>query len=167
MLSQTVLDAINQQIKHEFDSAYVYLSMVAYFEAEDLPGMAQWMRAQAQEELSHGMRLFDYINDRGGRVVLQAVDVPPAEFESPLQAFESALNHERKITLLIHELYGVAQKENDLPTQVELQWFITEQVEEEKSADLIVQHLKRIGNDQPALLLLDRELGQRKMEDEG
>lgn len=167
MLAKPVLDAINEQINHEFESAYVYLSMSAYFEAANLPGMAGWMRAQAQEELTHGMRLFDYLNDRGDRVVLRSVAEPPAEWESPLHVFESALNHERKITRLIHDLYGIAQKENDLPTLVALQWFITEQVEEEKTADLIVQQLKMVGDDRPALLLLDRDLGERKSEDEG
>lgn len=162
MLTKPVQDAINEQIKHEFESAYIYLSMSAYFEATNLPGMAQWMRGQAQEEISHGMKLFDFINDRGGRVTLKAVDAPPVEFESPLQVFEAALNHERKVTRLIHGLYEVAQKENDFATKVALQWFITEQVEEEKTADLIVQQLKMVGKDQPALLLLDRDLGQRK-----
>ena len=166
MLSQGVQDAINLQIKHEFESAYIYLSMSAHFEASNLPGMAAWMRAQAQEEVTHGMKLFDFINDRGGRVMLQGIDAPATDFKSPLDAFEHALAHEQKVTALINALYETAAKANDFAAQVALQWFITEQVEEEKSADLIVEQLKMIGNDRPALLMLDRELGSRKAGEE-
>src|SRR5687768_16066736 len=134
MLAQGVQDAINQQIKHEFFSAYVYLSMSAYFESTNLPGFATWMRSQAQEEVTHGMKLFDFINDRGGRVVLHPIDGPPTDFKSPLEVFEQALKHEQAVTAMIHKLYEVAFKANDFATQVELQWFITEQVEEEKTA---------------------------------
>jgi ferritin len=162
MISQGVQDAINEQINHELFSAYVYLSMSAYFECSNLPGMAAWMRAQAQEEVAHGMKLFDFINDRGGRVILKPIDGPPTEFKGPLDVFEQSLKHEQKVTGLIHKLYEQANKVNDFATQVALQWFITEQVEEEKSADLIVEQLKMIGNDRPALLILDRELGARK-----
>jgi ferritin len=162
MISKEVQDAINEQINHEFFSSYVYLSMSAYFENANLPGLAAWMRAQAQEEVMHGMKLFDFINDRGGRVFLKPVDGPPTEFKGPLDVFEQALKHEQAVTGMINNLYECAHRANDFATQVALQWFITEQVEEEKSADLIVEQLKMIGNDRPALLILDRELGSRQ-----
>jgi ferritin len=162
MIAQGVQDAINEQIKHEFFSAYIYLSMSAYFESTNLPGFASWMKAQAREEVTHGMKLFDFINDRGGRVALKAIDAPPIEFKSPQEVFEQALKHEQSVTRMINELYEIAEKAHDFATQVALQWFITEQVEEEKTADLIVEQLKMIGSDRPALLMLDRELGARQ-----
>jgi ferritin len=161
MLNKTVQDAINEQIKHEFYSAYLYLSMSAYCETINLPGFAHWMRVQYQEELAHAMKFFDFVNDREGSVELQAIDQPPGEFQSPLDIFQQALEHERKISGLIHRLYEVAVKEKDYPTQALLQWFITEQVEEEKSASQIVEQLKMVGGGGAALLLLDRELGAR------
>jgi ferritin len=160
-MKQAVQDAVNEQIKQELSSAYVYLSMSAHFEAENLPGFARWMRVQAQEELGHAMRLFDYMNQRGGRVILQAVEQPPHEFASPLSIFEQAQEHEAKVTDLIEELYEISMKHKDYATQVQLQWFITEQVEEEDSASLIVDQLKMAGNDRAALLILDRQLGAR------
>ena len=161
MISQTIQNAINQQIKHEFYSSYLYLSMSAYFETLSLPGFARWMRVQSQEENVHAMKFFDFVNDRGGSVELQALDQPPSEFQSPLDVFEQALQHERKVTTAIHQLYGVAAKENDYATQTLLQWFITEQVEEEKNAGQIVEQLKMTGGEPSALLLLDRELAAR------
>jgi ferritin len=162
MISQGVQDAINEQINHEFFSAYIYLSMSAYFESANLPGFANWMKIQAQEEVTHGMKLFDFINDRGGRVILKPIEGPPTEFKGPADVFEQALKHEQAVTKMIHNLYENADQAHDFATQVALQWFITEQVEEEKSADLIVEQLKMIGNDRPALLILDRELGSRQ-----
>ncbi|HJZ47978.1 MAG TPA: ferritin [Roseiflexaceae bacterium] len=161
MMSQTVQNAINDQIKHEFYSSYLYLSMSAYFETLSLPGFAQWMRVQSQEEHAHAMKFFDFVNDRGGSVELQAIEQPPGEFQSPLDVFEQALGHERKVTALIHWLYELALKESDYPTQMLLQWFITEQVEEEKNAGQIVEQLKMTGGEPSALLLLDRELAGR------
>lgn len=166
MLGQKLQAALNDQIKHELASAYVYLSMAAYFEAENYPGFAHWMKRQREEELGHAMRLFDHVHERGGRVTLQALEAPPATYASPLDAFEKALNHERKITGLIHQLYELALAEKDYPAQVMLQWFIEEQVEEEDSASRIVETLKRIGDNPAALLVLDRELGQRGPEEE-
>jgi ferritin len=160
-MEQAVTDAVNEQIKHELSSAYVYLSMSAHFEAENLPGFARWMRVQAQEELGHAMRLFDYVNRRGGRVILQAVEQPPHRFSSPLSIFEQALEHETKVTQLIAQLYETAVAHRDYATQVEIQWFITEQVEEENSAILIVDQLKMAGDNRAALLMLDRQLGAR------
>jgi len=161
MISPTIQNAINDQIKHEFFSSYLYLSMSAYFETLSLPGFASWMRVQSQEEHEHAMKFFDFLNDRGGSVELQALDQPPGEFQSPLDVFEQALAHERKVTSLIHRLYELALKENDYATQTLLQWFITEQVEEEKNAGQIVEQLKMTGGEPSALLLLDRDLAGR------
>lgn len=161
MLSKVLKDAINEQINKELYSAYLYLSMAAYCEAESLPGFAGWMRAQAQEEQAHAMRFFDYINTRGGRVVLKAIEVPPPVWKSPLEMFEQVLDHERKVTGLINRIYELALSESDYATQIELQWFITEQVEEEESAGAVVEQLKSIGGQPMGVLMLDRELGQR------
>lgn len=165
MISETVQDAMNQQLKSELYSAYVYLSMAAYFEAANLPGFAHWMRVQSQEELEHAMKFYDFINDRNGRVVLQAIDQPPIEFESPLEIFERALAHEQQVTAAINQLYDQAVQEQDYATQAFLHWFVTEQVEEEKMATQIVETLKMVGDRGEALFLLDRELGGRQAEE--
>ena len=162
MLSTALEKAINDQIKNELYSAYLYLSMSAHFEANNMPGSARWMRLQSNEEMSHAMKLFDYVYERGGRVVLQAIDQPPADFGSTLEIFEQALGHEQKVTGMINAIYELAVKENDYPTQIELQWFITEQVEEEKSAGDIVEQLKMVGDHGPSLIMLDRALGARQ-----
>lgn len=161
MLKQTVQDALNEQIKAELESAYVYLAMSAYSESVNLRGFASWMRAQSQEELGHALKLFDFVNDRGGRVTLQALAQPPADYKSALDMMEHTLNHEQKVSGLINRLYELALKESDYPTQAHLQWFITEQVEEEKTAQEIVEQLRMIGNHTPGLLMLDRQMGQR------
>lgn len=161
MLSKTLQDAINEQIKDELYSAYLYLSMSAHFETVHLPGFGRWMRLQSQEEVLHAMKLFDFIHHRGGRTVLQAIDQPPAGFKSPLDVFQQALDHERKVTGMIHRLYELAVKENDYATQVQLQWFITEQAEEERTAGEVVEQLKIIGDQTAALFMLDRQLGAR------
>jgi ferritin len=161
MLSKTIQDAMNEQIKNELYSAYLYLSMSAYCEAANLPGFAHWMRVQAQEEVGHAMKFYDFIYERGGRVVLQAIDQPPVEFQSPLHVFEQTLEHEQKVTGLIHDLYTLAVEEKDYASQAFLQWFVTEQVEEEGSATQIVETLKIIGDKGQALVMLDRELGKR------
>lgn len=161
MLSKALEEAINEQIKNELYSAYLYLSMSAYFEAENLPGMARWMRLQSDEEVSHAMKFFDYLYDRGSRVVLRAIDQPPAEFEGPLDIFQKALAHEKKVTGMINDIYALAVKENDYPSQVMLQWFIEEQVEEEKSAGDVVAMLEMIGTHTPSIIMLDRQLGAR------
>ncbi len=162
MLNKTIQDALNEQIKNEFYSAYLYLSVSGYFESTNLPGFAGWMRAQYEEERAHGLKLFDFIIDREGRVLLRGIDAPPSDFKSPLDVFQQTLAHERKVTGMINALYALAVKETDYPTQVLLQWFISEQVEEEKASSIIVEQLKMIGDDGSALLLLDRELGGRK-----
>lgn len=162
MLSKKLQDALNEQIKSELYSAYVYLSMSAHLAASNLPGSARWMRLQSQEEVSHAMKIFDYVNERGGRVVLKAIEQPPTQYKSPLDVFQQALKHEQKVTGLINRLYELAAKENDYPTQVMLQWFITEQVEEENAAGEVVEQLKMIGSQPTALFMLDRHLGARE-----
>lgn len=167
MLSQSLQDALNEQVKNEFYSAHVYLSMASWFEANALPGFANWMRVQYQEELTHGLKIFDFINDRDGRALVYGFDSPPAEWKAPLDVFENSYHHEQKVTAMINNLYQLAVKENDYPTIVLLQWFISEQVEEEKNAKLIVDQLKLAGDSSSALLILDREMGARSPEAEG
>lgn len=162
MLSKAMQDALNAQIHHEFASAYLYLAMAAHFEAANLPGFARWMRLQAQEEAGHAMKIFDHIHDRGGRATLKAIEQPPSEFTSSLDVFQRALEHERKVSDSIHRLYALAAKENDYASQAMLQWFVTEQVEEEKRATQVVEQLKLVGDAPPALLMLDRQLGARE-----
>ncbi len=159
--------ALNDQIRMELSSGYVYLAMAAQFEAQSYDGFAHWMRLQAREELEHAMRLFDYVNRRGGRVVLQAIPCPPEEFGAPLQAFRNALEHEQAVTASIHRLYALAGDHNDVATQRELDWFVTEQVEEEENAGRAVDLLTRAGDDAASLLFLDREFGGRAAEDHG
>lgn len=161
MIDKKMEKAINDQINAELYSAYLYLSMVAYFEDEDLPGMAAWMKAQAQEEVAHATKFFDYVNERGGRVVLDAIEKPDVEWESPLAVFEAAYKHEQYVTGRINELVDIAEELKDRATFQFLQWYIEEQVEEEASADEIVQKLKRIGDKTSALFMLDKEMGGR------
>jgi ferritin len=161
MLGVEIQDAMNEQIKNELYSAYQYLSMAAYCDSVNLPGFASWMRAQAREEADHAMKFYDFILDRNGRVVLRGIEGPVVEFGSPLGVFEWALGHEQKVTAMINDLYGLAVRENDYASQAFLQWFVTEQVEEEKNAGNVVETLKMVGDKSEALFLLDRELGQR------
>ncbi|MBA3469421.1 MAG: ferritin [Herpetosiphonaceae bacterium] len=166
MINHTIQDALNEQIKHELESAYLYLSMAAYFESVNLQGFAHWMRLQHQEETAHGMKLFNYLQDRGGRVRLQAIEQPKTDFSSSLEVFEQALKHEQKVTALINGLYDLAIRENDHATQIHLQWFITEQVEEEKNAQDVVDKLKMAADHPGALFLLDQQLASRMGEAE-
>lgn len=161
MISHNLQDAINEQIKYELYSAYMYLAMAAYCSDRNLTGFAKWMRMQAQEEVGHAMRFYDFLIERGGRVVLQPIDQPSAEYGTALDVMERSLEHERFVTSRIDALYDLALEENDRPAQVQLQWFITEQVEEENSIDEIVQRMKTFGTDGPALLMLDSQLGSR------
>jgi ferritin len=161
MLGKAVQDAMNEQIKNELFSAYQYLSMAAYCESVHLPGFAHWMRIQAREEVEHAMKFYDFILDRGGRVLLRAIAEPVIEFGAPQEVFEQALEHEQKVTATINDLYGLAVGENDYASQAFLQWFVTEQVEEEKNAGDVVETLKMVGDKSEALFLLDRELGGR------
>jgi ferritin len=167
MISQSLQDSLNEQIKNEFYSAHVYLSMSSWFDDKGLPGFAKWMRVQYGEELEHGLKIFDFINDRDGRAHVLGFDAPPADWKSPLDVFESSYHHEQKVTAMINNLYKMAQQEPDYATLVLMQWFISEQVEEEKSAKLIVDQLKLAGDSPSAILILDRELGGRKGEGGG
>jgi ferritin len=160
-MTKAVLDAINEQIKNEIHSAYIYLGMSTWCESINLPGFAHWLRAQTKEELGHAMKLRAYVEDRGARVVLKAIEAPPAEFKSSLDMFQKVLEHERKISGTIHALYALAVKENDYPSQIMLQWFIAEQVEEEKIATGIVEQLKVVGEAPVPLLMIDRQLAAR------
>ena len=161
MINQKLQDAFNKQINAELFSSYLYLSMAAYFESQDLKGMAQWMRIQAGEENQHAMRIFDFINDRSGRVALSQVEAPKTEWKSPLEAFEDAYKHELKITGLINELFNLVAVERDSAGHDFLEWFAREQVEEEAAAQLIVAQLKRVGDSGLGLHMIDQQLGGR------
>ena len=161
MFSEAVQEAMNEQIKNEIYSAYIYLSMSAHFEAVNLSGFAHWMRLQSEEELEHAMKFFHYINDRGGRVELRAIDQPPVEWGTPVEIFETALAHEQKVSAMINNLYEIALKEKDYPSQVMLQWYIDEQVEEESHVGDIVLKLEQMADAPGGAYLLDKELGAR------
>jgi ferritin len=161
MISSKMQSSMNEQIKHETFSAYLYFSMAAYFHSKSLDGMAQWMKAQAQEEFAHALRFFNHINDRGGRIELQALEKPQTEWESPLAAFKAALEHEEFITGKINNLAKLADEQNDRPAGIMLQWFVTEQVEEEDSVSTVINMLELIGNSGHGILMADRELGAR------
>jgi ferritin len=161
MISKAVLDAMNAQIMHEMYSAYLYLSMAAYFESENLPGFAHWMRVQFEEEQTHAMKFYEYILDRSGKVELEAIAKPQVDFKSPLAVFEQALEHEQKVTSLINNIYERASSEKDVASQVFLQWFITEQIEEEKNASQLVDLLRKIGPSVGSLYQLDHRLSKR------
>ena len=161
MIEKKMEEALNGQINAELYSAYMYLSMSAYFEARELPGFAHWMRAQAQEEEFHAMKLFTYLVERGGRVILKALEAPPAEWKSPLHVFEDTLKHERKVTGLINDLVFLARDLRDNATEIFLQWFVSEQVEEEDNVQKILGPLKLIKESPQALYMLDKELFQR------
>lgn len=161
MMNQRIENAFNEQINAETYSAYLYLSMAAYFKSINLDGFSTWMRVQAQEELLHSMKFFDFINERGGTVNLKAVDCPPARWESPLAAFQEAYRHEQKVTSLINKLVDISLEERDHASNAFLQWFVTEQVEEEASADGVVQQLKLAGDHGGGLFMIDKELGSR------
>jgi len=162
MLSKKMEKALNGQINEELFSAYLYLSMAAWFESINLPGFAKWMQAQAREEVGHAMKIFGFIHERRGRATLQAVKAPDAAWKSPLAAFEGALKHEQHITGCINRLANQAIEEGDHATNIFLHWFVDEQVEEEASADAVVQKLKLAGEHTGALFMIDRELGQRE-----
>jgi len=153
--------AINRQINAEFYSAYLYLAMAAYFEGQNLPGMAAWMKAQAQEEVTHAMKFFEFVNQRDGRVVLDAIEKPPSDWNSPAAVFKAAWQHEQKVTELINGLVDLAKEIKDPATEILLQWFVTEQIEEETSTRTIAEQLEMLQEAPHALFMMDRELGQR------
>jgi len=161
MISKKLQDAMNEQMKNEFLSGYLYLAMAGYFQSEDLPGFASWMRVQALEEMTHGERFFNYLCNVGGRTHLLGFEEPQNKYKSPLDAFEYGLNHEKFVTDRINKLMDLARKDNDHAAQAMLNWFVTEQVEEESNFSLYVRKLSRIGNDGQGLLMLDQELSQR------
>ena len=161
MLKEKIEKSFNEQITEELFSSYLYLSMSAYFQSVNLPGFANWMRVQAQEELMHAMKFYDYINERRGRVLLKEIKTPQHEWKSPLEIFEDALKHEEYITEKINNLVDLSIKEKDHASNIFLQWFVNEQVEEEASADDIINRLKLVGDSKGGLFMLDRELGTR------
>lgn len=161
MISKNMEKALNDQVNAELYSAYLYLSMESFFKSQNLNGFANWMRVQTQEEVSHAMKIYDFINERGGRVILKAIEGPQTKWDSPFAVFEAVYAHEQKVTGLINKLVDLAIKENDHATNNFLQWFVNEQVEEESSADEIVQQLKMMKDAPGGMFMLDRELGQR------
>ena len=161
MISKKMERALNEQINAELYSAYLYLSMVAYFESVNMPGFAIWMKAQTQEEVAHAMKIYDFVNERGGRVILKPIEEPQTEWASPLAAFKAAYKHEQKVTGLINGLVNLAIEEKDHATNNFLQWFVNEQVEEESSVDEVVQKLKMVDKAPGGQFMIDKELGQR------
>jgi len=161
MISKKMEKALNGQINAELYSAYLYLSMEAYFRSLNLNGFANWMRVQTQEEMFHVTKMYNFLDERGGRITLKAIDGPPTEWDSPLAVFEAAYAHEQKVTGLINELVNLAIEEKDHASNTFLQWFVNEQVEEEASADNIVQQLQMMKDAPGGMYMLDRELAQR------
>jgi len=162
MIAKKMQDALNEQINAELYSSYLYLAMAADFEAKNLKGFAHWMEVQANEEAGHAKKFYDFVLDRGGRVALKAIAAPPAEWKSPLAAFEEVYAHEQKVTALIHKLVELAAEERDHAASVMLQWFVSEQVEEEANACEILEKLRLIKDHSQGLLMLDGHLAQRK-----
>jgi ferritin len=161
MIKPKVLEVMNEQIKHELESYYVYLSMAAYFHDQNLDGMAHWMRAQAHEEMEHAMKFFDHIIDRGGQVKLLDLKQEKTDWSSPLEAFEDAYAHEQFITDKINTIMDVVRQERDYAAEPMLSWFVDEQIEEEASTSKVVEELKRSEGSRGGLFMIDRELGGR------
>ena len=161
MLNKNVQEALNKQVNAEFYAAYLYLSMAAYYEDMNLDGFAHWMKEQSREEVGHAMKIYGHIYERGGRVKLLPIDAPPAEFESPIDGFKKAYEHEVKVTRMINDIVDLAAKENDKATVSFLQWFVDEQVEEEDQTSTIVEKMKMAGDKGHALFMLDQALAKR------
>lgn len=161
MLNEKIEKALNEQIKKEIYSAYLYFSMAAFFDAENLKGFANWMKKQAKEEFEHAMKIYNYIYEKSGKVELQAIEKPKCKWDSPLAVFEEAYSHEKFITDSIYKLYELSLEEKDYATSSMLKWFIDEQVEEEAQTEEIVQKIKILFSSPNGIYLLDRELGQR------
>jgi ferritin len=161
MISKKMEKALNEQVNAELFSAYLYLSMEAYFKSLNLNGIATWMRVQTQEEMMHAMKIYEFINERGGRITLKAIEGPETSWDSPLAVFKAVYEHEQKVTSLINNLVDLAIEEKDHATNTFLQWFVNEQVEEEASADQVVQQLKMMEKAPGGMFMLDRELGMR------
>ena len=154
-------EAFGGQLNAELYSAYLYLSMAGYFEQLDLKGFANWMRIQVQEEQFHAMKFYDYILERGGNVNLHVIDAPPDNWESPLAAFEETLKHEQKVTGLINDLVSIARRQKDNASEIFLQWYVEEQVEEESNVSAVLRQLKLIKDSSQALFIMDKEMGLR------
>lgn len=167
MLSEKMQTALNDQINMEMGAYYTYLSMSAFFQAEGLPGFADWMFHHAEEEMEHAMRIYDYVHVRRGRVTLKPLAAPPNVWDGPLDAFEAAFQHERKVSIAIDDLVKLAREENDNATESFLQWFVDEQVEEEEVVSSAIDRIKLIGDFKPGLYLLDRELAEETAANEG
>lgn len=161
MLSKTIEETFNDQLNYEMYSANIYMAMAAWFDSQNLVGFAHWMKVQYEEEMFHAMKFYNFINERGGRVVMKAIAEPSNEWDSPLAAFENALAHERIVTGRINELVVQATDEKDHASVNFLQWFVGEQVEEESNVDGVIQQLKLVEGAPGGLFMLDRELGQR------
>ena len=161
MINKKMENAINKQINWELYSSYLYLSMSAYFESTNLKGFSSWMRVQAMEEQTHTKRFYDFLTARGGRVILSTIKSPPSDWKSPLSVFENVLEHEQHVTSLINSLIDLSVKLKDHATNSFLQWFVNEQVEEEASADEVVQSLKLNENNPGGLFMIDKDLAQR------
>ncbi|MBN1561055.1 ferritin [candidate division KSB1 bacterium] len=162
MISSAMEKALNDQINKELYSAYYYYAMAAYLDVEGFEGMANFMKAQAMEETAHAQKFYDYVNEQGGRVILEAIDKPPAEYDSPKHIFELGLEHEKFVTSRIHSLVSLALDEKDYATKQFLDWFVKEQVEEEATMDNILNKFKMIGSGGHGLYMLDAKLGERK-----
>ncbi|HML35727.1 ferritin [Sporomusa sphaeroides] len=162
MISAKLQKAINNQVQAEMYSANLYLSMSGYCMSQNLKGFSNWLRVQYQEETEHALKLLDYLLERGGEVELQAIEAPPTEFGKPVEVFEKVLAHEEHVTSLINKLYEVAVEEKDVAAQIFLQWFVTEQVEEEASAGDILAQLRMIGDKTGGIFFLNKELAARK-----
>jgi ferritin len=166
-MNERVLSALNDQVRMEMMAFYTYLSMSAWLEANDWPGFAQWMRGHSDEEQMHAMKIFDYINERGGSVTLQALEQPPVEFDSVRQIFEEALAHERKVTAAINSIYSLAVEEGDRATQLLMDWYVSEQVEEEKVVEDALILVKRAGDDPFQLLYVEQLIASEAGADAG
>jgi ferritin len=161
MISSELQGALNDQIRKEFYSFYLYLSMAARFESMNLKGFAHWMQVQAIEETKHAMKIYGHVNERGGKVILQQIDAPPSNWKSAKQMFDQAYQHEQKVTESINKIVELARRKKDNATEVFLQWFVSEQVEEEANTNEITQKLQLIGDNASALVMLDAEFGKR------
>ena len=161
MLTEKMQQALNDQVAAEFYSAFLYLSMSAYLDSMDMPGAANWMFVQYREELSHAEKIFDFVVEREGRALVKGFDAPPVEWDSPLAVFEAAYEHEKKVTAMINELVSLAREEKDYATEFFLQWFVTEQVEEEDSVRTVLDQLKLAGSHPHGIFMMDRALGER------
>ncbi len=161
MIKDKVRAALNEQIKFEFESAYLYLAMAAFFQEKNLDGMAQWMRVQSMEEMTHAMKFYNHIIEREGHVELLPLGIKKTEWSTPEEAFQDAFQHEQFISSRINGLLKLAREENDYSAEPLLQWFVNEQIEEEASTSRVAALLKQVGSDSSALFMLDRDLGTR------